>query len=275
MNWNRWKIKQIPWAAAAGEAADVDNVTTINYPPLLEDFEGWTEKKKILVILAHPDDPEFFCGAMISRWTSIGHEVRYCLFTTGQKGSQNVNQTPEELKSIRMQEQRNAVEMLGVKSVDFLDYVDGEIVPDLEMRKRIVRMIRKYAPQIVVTSDPQNIFPTDNRINHPDHRAAGQVVVDSVFPAAGNPMYFPDLVLNEHLEPVNIEELWLSATVQPNLVVDMTDYFENKISVILNHKSQIGPNAAEFVKFMRTRFVEDPISGKQYYPEKFKRIILK
>lgn len=253
----------------------VDNVTTVKFPPTLVDFEGWTQKKKILVILAHPDDPEFFCGAMISRWAAIGHEIHYCLLTTGQKGSQDVNQSLEEISAIRMKEQRMAAEALGVKGVEFLDYIDGEVVPDLDMRKKIVRIIRKYSPQIVLTSDPQNYFPTDNRINHPDHRAAGQAVIDAVFPAAGNALFFPDLFMKEHLDPVNIDELWISATVQPNLVVDMTDYFEAKISGIVCHRSQIGIHIGEFEKYMRARFVNEPTTGKFFYPEKFKRIAFK
>ncbi len=78
--------------------------------------------------------------------------------------------------------------------MDFLDYEDGYIVPDLEMRKKVVREIRRYQPQILVTCDPSNLFPSSQYINHPDHRYAGQVVVDAVFPAAGNHFFFMDLV---------------------------------------------------------------------------------
>lgn len=253
--------------------ADVDNVKDVKYPPVLEDFEGWNEKKRILVILAHPDDPEFFMGATLARWGALGHEIRYCLLTTGQKGSQDVNQKPEVLAALRKKEQQNAAESLGVKSIEFLDYVDGEVVPDLEMRRKIVRVIRTYKPQIVVSSDPLNYFPGDNRVNHPDHRAAGQAVLDAVFPAAGNPMFFPELISEEALLPVNVAELWFSIPSEANLVVDVTPYFDDKIKAITCHRSQINMDIAKFVEFMKTRWVTVNQQRQQVYLERFRRIV--
>lgn len=254
-------------------AADVDSVNDVKFPPVLEDFEGWNEKKRILVILAHPDDPEFFMGATLARWGALGHEIRYCLLTTGQKGSQDVNQKPEVLASLRKEEQQNAANTLKVKSVEFLDYVDGEVVPDLEMRKKIVRVIRRHKPQIVVSSDPLNFFPGDNRVNHPDHRAAGQAVLDAVFPAAGNPMFFPELISEENLAPVNVAELWFSIPAEANLVVDVTPYFDEKIKAILCHKSQINMDHGEFVEFMKARWVTVTKQRQQVFLERFRRIV--
>lgn len=234
--------------------------------------EGWTDKKRILVILAHPDDPEFFCGAMIARWCKLGHEVRYCLLTKGHKGASDLSISSEELAAKRVIEQNAAAESLGVKSVEFLDYVDGEVIPDLEMRKKIVRVIRKWKPDILLTSDPLNMFPTDTRINHPDHRAAGQAVVDAVFPAAGNPMFFSELMQEEGLEPHTVQEVWLSATAQPNLCIDLTDYFEDKLKAIHCHRSQINVPFEKFDSWMRERFTKDPESKKIWYEERFKRI---
>ena len=237
------------------------------------DPEGWSGKKKILVILAHPDDPEFFCGAMIARWCRQGHEVRYCFLTKGQKGSQSLKITPDDLAEIRMKEQKSAADILGVASIEFMDYCDGEVVPDLEMRKKIVRVIRKWQPEILLTSDPQNLFPTDNRINHPDHRAAGQAVIDAVFPGANNPMFFPELILEEGLEPHAVEEIWLSATAQPNLFITLTEFFPLKLKAIHQHKSQINMKDDVFDEYMRRRFEKDPESGEMIYQERFKRLI--
>ena len=234
--------------------------------------EGWTKTKRILVILAHPDDPEFFCGAMLSRWCKLGNEVHYCLLTKGQKGAQNLDLSPEQLAEIRIKEQNAAADSLGVKTVEFLDYVDGEVIPDLEMRKKIVRIIRKWKPEILVTSDPLNLFPTDTRINHPDHRAAGQAVVDAAFPAAGNPMFFPELILEENLEPHSVEEIWMSATAKPNLCVELSEYFEDKLNAIHCHRSQINATFEEFDGWMRERFVEDPKTGCKVFEERFHRI---
>lgn len=239
-----------------------------------ENIENWTEKQKILVILAHPDDPEFFCGAMIARWCALGHEVRYCLLTQGQKGTQDPEMAPDKLAAIRRVEQQNAANCLGVKSVEFLNYVDGEIFPDNRMRLEIVRVIRKWKPTILVASDPRNLFPTDRRINHPDHRAAGQAVVDAAFPASGNPSFFPELIKNDHLPPHAVNEVWLSATSQPNLIVDLTQYFDQKLAAIHFHRSQINEDMAVFDRHMHERFVKDEITGAEVFYEQFFRIIL-
>jgi len=235
--------------------------------------ENWTSTKRILVILAHPDDPDFFCGAMLARWCKQGHEVHYCLLTKGQKGGQDVNIVPAELAEIRVREQEAAARAIGVKTVEFLDYVDGEVVPDLEMRKKVVRVIRKWKPEILVTCDPLNLFPADNnRINHPDHRAAGQVVVDAAFPASGSPMFFPELIREEGLQAHTVEEVWLSVTSNSNFSLDLTDYFADKLRAIRCHRSQIGDDPVEFEKNMRQRMTHDPQTGKDIYVENFRRI---
>jgi LmbE family N-acetylglucosaminyl deacetylase len=234
--------------------------------------EGWTDSKKILVILAHPDDPEFFCGAMIARWCAAGHEVRYCLLTKGQKGAPDLSLSEEQLAAKRVVEQQAAADSLGVKSIEFLDYVDGEVIPDLAMRKKIVRVIRHWKPEILVTCDPLNLFPSDNRINHPDHRAAGQAVIDAAFPAAGNPMFFPELIRDEGLAPHSVEEIWMSATAQWNLSVNVYDHFEDKIKAIHCHASQIGRDAAEFDEWMRQRITTDPQTGEKVFEEHFRRL---
>lgn len=253
-------------------AVDAVNVSGVKFPPVLEDFEGWTEKKKILVILAHPDDPEFFMGATLARWAKVGHEIHYCLLTTGQKGSQDPDMNPERLSELRRLEQKNAADFLGVKSIEFLDYVDGEVIPDLQMRKKIVRIIRRHRPTILVTSDPLNYFPGDNRVNHPDHRAAGQVVLEAAFPAAGNPMFFPELIKEEGLLPVNVAELWFSIPAQANVVADMTAYFEDKLNAIACHRSQIGADIEAFKKMLRMRWTFNDDQGRQVFTERFRRI---
>ena len=237
-------------------------------------IENWNEKQKILVFLAHPDDPEFFCGAMIARWAQMGHEIHYCLLTQGQKGTQVAGTDPDALAAKRRQEQQKAAEVLGVKSVAFLNYVDGEVFPDYEMRRQIVRVIRSVKPSILVTSDPRNLFPSENRINHPDHRAAGQAVVDAAFPASGNPAFFPELIESEGLMPHSVREIWLSATSQPNIRVDVTRFFAKKLEAIHCHASQINVNLDEFDQYMHERFVKDEVTGEEAFYEQFFRILL-
>jgi len=207
--------------------------------------EGWETHKGILVILAHPDDPEFFLGGAVARWVRAGHSVRYVLLTKGDKGAGEDITSPGEVIKIRVQEQDSAARILGVKSVAYLDYHDGYLIPDLEMRKKVVRVIRKYQPDILVTCDPTNYFPSQQYINHPDHRNAGQVVIDAVFPASGNRFFFPEL-LEEGYLPHEVEEVWMSLTNTPDVTLDVTDHWRDRIEALKMHASQIGdPDAFE------------------------------
>lgn len=235
--------------------------------------EGWDNPKKILVILAHPDDPEFFCGAMIARWCSLGHHVSYCLLTSGQRGSQDSKMDSTTMGNIRMKEQIDAAARLGVSDIKFLDYIDGELVPDIQMRENIIKEIRYAKPDVVVTCDPTNLFPAENRINHPDHRAAGQAVLDAIFPAAGNPGYRLDdgLVANEAHK---VDEIWMALTRQPNFVISLTDFLDKKIDALLCHRSQLAANPAELRKRYAGQFEHDPVTGKPEYKERFLRVKL-
>lgn len=232
--------------------------------------EGWDAPQTILVILAHPDDPEFFCGASIARWTALGHTVHYCLLTRGDKGVRDCSVDPTELSRAREIEERGAADVLGVQQLVFLDFEDGYLVPDLAARKAVVRAIRRFRPDIIVSCDPTYIFG-ENTINHPDHRAAGQVVVDAFFPAAGNPMYFPELIADEALEPVSPKEIWLSVTGTPNITLDITPYWERKIQALHCHVSQIA-DMNQLDERMRSRRTPDSTVENPRYEEKFRRL---
>jgi LmbE family N-acetylglucosaminyl deacetylase len=235
--------------------------------------EGWTSKKKILVILAHPDDPEFFCGATLARWARQGNEIEYCLITNGNKGSSDPTVTPDSLSALRVTEQEKAAAILGVKIIHHLGYDDGMLVADLEVRKEVIRVIRKVKPDIVVTCDPTNYFPNESYINHPDHRAAGQIAIDAVFPAAGNAMFFPELIADEGLFPHSVEEVWLSLTNQPNITFDITEFYETKLEALHEHKSQIGEREAFDLRMRTTRRTKDSTEQSPKYEETFRRIV--
>jgi len=234
--------------------------------------EGWDSPQRILVILAHPDDPEFFCGATISRWTAAGHEVMYCLVTCGDKGAPDRSISSEQLCSLRHTEQRNAARVLGVTEIQFLDYPDGYLVPDLNLRREITRVIRSIRPEVLVTCDPQTLFFLGNRINHPDHRAVGQAVLDAVFPAAGNHLYFPEL-MEQGLEPHTVREVWVAGTLQPDIHLDVTDQWETKIAALYEHASQIGEPQA-LAERMRQRRKSDSTPEAPRYEESFRRLTL-
>lgn len=238
---------------------------------MTDNNEGWIKSKKILVILAHPDDPEFFLGGSIARWTRMGHHVQYCLLTRGDKGANSPDVDPDALAARRELEQKEAAQRLGAGPVEFLDFHDGELVPSLEARKAVTRVIRRIKPEILVTCDPTNLFPSDVTINHPDHRAAGQIVVDALFPGVGSPMFFPEL-LEEGLIPHKVEEAWLSLTANPNFVLDVTDTWEQKIHALHAHVSQIG-DPRKLDERMRNRRTQDSSAEAPRYEERFRRIV--
>ena len=230
----------------------------------------WDTRQNILVILAHPDDPEFFCGGTLAKWAHEGHSITYQLITCGDKGfndSTPAEMTTDVLCAIRHEEQTAAAKVIGVKDVHFMDTEDGYLVPDINLRRKITRVIRKFKPDILVTCDPQNLFASYG-LNHPDHRAAGQVVLDAVFPAAGNKEFFPELV-KEGFEPHMPKEVWCSLTSQPNTTIDITGSWQTKLKALLQHKSQIG-DIEKFKERMQTRHTEDSTEENPHFEEKLK-----
>jgi LmbE family N-acetylglucosaminyl deacetylase len=235
--------------------------------------DEWDSAQRILVILAHPDDPEFFCGATITRWVRAGHHVVYCLLTCGDKGTKDLTLGSNELCCIRQNEQRVAASVLGVEEVKFLNHPDGYLVPDINLRRDITRVIRTIRPDILVTCDPQTLFTLNAGLNHPDHRAAGQATLDAVFPSARDHLSFIELWKDEKLEPHIVKEVWVCGTLQPDVVLDVTETWETKILALFEHKSQIG-NPGKFAERMRNRRTAESTPENPRYEEKFRRLIL-
>lgn len=235
--------------------------------------DDWGETQKILIILAHPDDPEFFCGATTARWVRAGHHVSYCVLTCGDKGTKDLTIGQNELCSIRQMEQLSAAKVLGVEEVKFLNYPDGYLTPDINLRRDITRVIRTARPDVLVTCDPQTLFTGNGGLNHPDHRAAGQATLDAVFPAARDHLNFIELWKDEKLEPHIVREVWVCGTLQPDITLDVTETWEIKIRALFEHKSQIG-EPEKLADRMRNRRTADSTAENPRYEEKFRRLIL-
>ncbi len=235
--------------------------------------DAWETPQNILVSLAHPDDPEFFCGATTARWVRAGHHVSYCVITCGDKGTKDLTIAPGELCTIRQREQRSAAGVLGVNEIRFLNYPDGYLMPDLALRKDITRVIRTVRPDVLVTCDPQTLFTATGGLNHSDHRAAGQATLDAVFPAARDHLNFIELWKDEKLEPHIVREVWVCGTLQPDVILDVTDTWEIKINALYEHKSQIG-EPEKLAERIRNRYTPDSTPENPRYEEKFRRLIL-
>ncbi len=225
--------------------------------------------KRIAVIFAHPDDAEFICAGAVARWAAEGHEITYVSLTSGDKGSNDPAVTPEQLVATREAEQRAACELLGVRDALFLRYSDAMLVPDLAMRRELVRVIRLLTPDVVVCQDPTVRWVDQSYLNHPDHRAAGEATLDAVYPAARDRMTFPEL-LAEGLEPHKVKEVYLADAKDPDVAIDITDFLETKLAALRAHASQMGewdpePSIREWAKETATRF-----EGNGEYVESFK-----
>ena len=188
-----------------------------------------------MVIVAHPDDAEFTMAGTVAAWTRTGCRVTYVLCTDGNAGSHEPGMTREKLAEIRRIEQRAACATLGVSDVVFLGYDDGLLQPTLALRRDLVRAIRQYKPDVVLTSDPTRFFSGDRYINHPDHRAAGQAALDAVAPAAQMPLLWP-----ETGEPHKVQRVYVYGNGEPNEWVDITATVGQKIEALKQHASQMG-----------------------------------
>ncbi len=196
------------------------------------------EPSRVLVVGAHPDDPEFACGGTTARWAAEGKEIYYLVCTRGDKGSSDPEMTGERLVEIREAEQRAAAAVLGVREVRFLSFPDGELAPTLALREAIVEEIRRIRPQIVLTHDPTTVY-TESFINHPDHRAVGTATLDAIYPTARDRLQFPIHEKNGLL-PHKVKEVYLWGASNPNVWIDISDSIGRKIDALRCHVSQVG-----------------------------------
>lgn len=205
----------------------------------MSDSNGSTSLPRVMGVFAHPDDPEFFCGGTFAKWAAEGRAITFVLATSGDKGSNDLTMTSEQLIAIREVEERAAAAQLGVQEVIFLRYPDGELQPTLELRRQITRLIRLKQPDILVTNDPTARWHGSHYINHPDHRAIGDAALDAVFPSARDHLTFPELYRHEGLAPHKVHQVYLCGTREANARIDVTDYLATKIRSLREHKSQI------------------------------------
>ena len=227
--------------------------------------------ERAMFIYAHPDDIEFGVAGTAAKWIKAGCDVTYVLLTDGNVGSHQDGLSQEELAQIRRSEQTAAADVVGAKCI-FLGYDDGLLQPTLEIRKELVRLIRRHQPIAVVCGDPTLYFPSDTYINHPDHRAAAQLALDAVFPASEMSMLYPDLA-DEGLSGHKVNFVYVNRGRENNLFIDISDTIDLKIKALRQHKSQLG----DWDPADRLKEWSSEIGNKVGfdYAEAFRRITLK
>jgi LmbE family N-acetylglucosaminyl deacetylase len=191
-----------------------------------------------LAVAAHPDDLEFSCAGTLALWAKQGTQVVYLICTSGEAGFDRPGLSLEERIAIREGEQRAAVEVLGVNEVIFLREPDGLLQATLELRRKIVREIRRVRPDAVLCWDPTVLWINDSLVNHPDHRAAAQATVDAVFPSAGLAYLHEDFT-REGLNPWKPDRLFIFRFDGGDTFSDIEGTIDLKIAALKKHQSQL------------------------------------
>ena len=194
--------------------------------------ENW---QTALAIVAHPDDLEYGAASAVARWTAQGKHVYYVLVTSGEAGIDAI--PPEQAGPLREAEERRGARLVGVDTVDFLGYRDGVIEYSLALRRDISRRIRRYRPDILVTTSHHLTWP-GHLLNMADHRWVGHAVLDAARDA-GNRWIFPEL-LDEQLEPWSgVRMVCLNGSLQVTHAVDVTDYIDRGIASLQAHQTYL------------------------------------
>ncbi len=173
------------------------------------------EFRKVLCVVAHPDDVEYGTSSAVARWTTQGTEVAYLLLTRGEAGMPN---DPEETARIRRAEQEAACAAVGVTDLEVLHHADGVLQYGLDLRRDISRAIRHHRPDVVLTGSWEEEFVAG--LNQADHRVAGLATLDAIRDA-DNRWVFPDL-LEEGLEPHRVRWLLVSGHTRPTHGIDVS-----------------------------------------------------
>ncbi len=188
-----------------------------------------------LAVGAHPDDIEFGCGATLAKWAAAGCRVHHLILTDGSKGSWDPEADVGALVAARQAECRAAAAVIDGPAaaghddrVQFLHRIDGELENSVDERREVARIIRRLRPTVLLGHDPWRRYRL-----HPDHRAAGFLLLDALV-AARDPHFFPEL----GSEPHRPESLLLFEPDLPNHVEDVSGFESQKVEALLCHHSQ-------------------------------------
>jgi LmbE family N-acetylglucosaminyl deacetylase len=191
-----------------------------------------------MAIVAHPDDIEFTCAGTLARWARAGTRISYVICTSGEVGIAEAGMSKAKAAEIRELEQRRAAEVAGAQEVIFLREPDGMLEATIKLRKKLVREIRRFRPEVVICGDPTIVWAGDTYINHPDHRAAATAALDATFPAAGQPNLFEELA-KEGFSAHKPRKVYVTGWDQSDLFVNISETIDIKVAALSAHKSQI------------------------------------
>ena len=225
--------------------------------------------ERALVVIPHPDDAEGWCGGTVAKWVKDGAAVFYVLCTDGGKGSNDPEMPPERLAQIREKEQFDAANSLGVKEVVCLRHPDGELEDNRELRKELVRAIRRFRPDIILCPDPYRRSSSWHR----DHRITGQSAADAAFPYARDILHFNELYKDEGLEPHKTGMILFWAPDTADVWIDIGGHIDDKAQAMACHVSQVSKRPDRDVgESMRERGRQGAEGSDLEFAEAFRKI---
>lgn len=200
---------------------------------------------KLLVLGAHPDDCEFHCGGLAAIYRKFGHDVKLVSVTNGESGHHEM--TGPTLTARRRQEAHASAKTIGA-AAEVWDYPDGRLQPTLELRERIIREIRTYKPDLLVTHR--------NNDYHPDHRAVGDVVRDASYMVTV-PSIVSDvpIVRKDPVVAFMSDKFTKPYPLQADVLVDVTKQIDVIVDMLACHKSQV----FEWLPYNRSELADVPL----------------
>ena len=236
----------------------------------------FSDVKKVLFVFSHPDDADIYAGGTIARLVQDGKEVCIVKMTLGNKGSRQENISEKDLAELRLEEDKKAMVLLGIKESHniYLDLKDGEIEDDSETREKLVKIIRTFKPDMVVTHNPEDkiIRWSDdfNYINHRDHRNTGTVTLDACYPYSRDVLFYPDQLKEDGVSSHIVSTfLFVDYFFHPDTItIDVTETVETRNKAIAAHSSQYSMEAAQESTDFFTKLDN---SGRRY--ERFRYVV--
>jgi LmbE family N-acetylglucosaminyl deacetylase len=220
---------------------------------------------RAMAIFAHPDDPEVACAGTLARWVAAGCEAHLVIANAGDKG--NPTTDPQDLAGVRHGEAEQAAKVLGLASLESLSYPDGELENTIELRNKLIALIRATRPDVVIAPDPTAVFFGDSYVNHHDHRALGWAVLDIIGSMAGGALYAPDAGA-----PHQVSTLLLAGTLEPDSWVDIGATLETKLAALRCHASQLAGGDEVVADLVEARAADAGRAAGVRYAEGFRRL---
>ena len=235
-------------------------------------FKG---KQKILAIFAHPDDAELYAGGTLARLIEAGKDVRIVKVTSGDKRSRQEKISSQELKTIRLEEDRQSMNKLGISDENniYLNIEDGSVENSPQVISGVARQIRIFHPDIIITHNPEDIIirfdQGINWVNHRDHRNTGLSAIDAAYPYSRDTLFFPEQLKDGGSSHICTEFLLVDYYNHPDLVyIDVTEFIDKRIEAHSKHASQYSKQAAKDSADFFTTF---KTTNKRY--ERFRHVV--